>query len=127
MVAQRFQISFNQHLIVTHEFRHLFNDTCMEIEVKSCIEGHHVYNTTWTPVLGECLTCKRELDNVKDRYAVSICKDEETTFGHILRKISFPCSLNPEWLMKIVDIPMIYPKEAWMCLAGWCSVEQTRT
>ena len=31
------------------------------------------------------------------------------------------------WLMEIVDIPITCPKEAWKCLAGWCSVEQTMT
>ena len=38
----------------------------MEIEVESYIRGHHVYSTIWTPVLGELLTCKRELDNTED-------------------------------------------------------------
>ena len=49
----------------------------MEIEVESCVRGHYVYSTIWNPVLGERLTCKRELDNVEDRYAVAICKDED--------------------------------------------------
>ena len=35
----------------------------MEIEVESCVRGHHVYSTIWNPVLGERLTYKRELDN----------------------------------------------------------------
>ena len=68
-------------------------DTCMEIEVESCVRGHHVYSTIWNPVLGERLTCKRELDNVEDRYAVAICKDEDTVVGHVPRKISFLCSV----------------------------------
>jgi len=38
----------------------------MEIEVESCSQGHHVCSTIWTPVLGELLTCKRELNNAKD-------------------------------------------------------------
>ena len=62
---------------------------CMEIEVESCVRGHHVYSIIWNPVLGERLTCKRELDNVEDRYAVAICKDEDTVVGHVPRKISF--------------------------------------
>ena len=68
-------------------------DTCMEIEVESCVRGHHVYSTIWNPVLGERLTCKRELDNVEDRYAVAICKDEDTVVGQVPRKISFLCSV----------------------------------
>ena len=34
-------------------------------------------------MLEELLTCKRELDNSEDRYAVVICKDEDTLIGHI--------------------------------------------
>ena len=46
----------------------------MEIEVKIYIRGHHMYSTIWTPVLGELLSCKRELDNAaKDRYVVAVC------------------------------------------------------
>ena len=37
-----------------------------------------MYSTIWIPVLGELLTCKRELDNSEDRYAVAICKVEDT-------------------------------------------------
>ena len=29
-------------------------------------------------MLGELLTCKRELDNSEDQYAVAICKIEDT-------------------------------------------------
>ena len=50
----------------------------MDIEVESCVCSHHVYSTIWIPVLGELLTCKRELDNSEDRYAVAICKIEDT-------------------------------------------------
>ena len=45
-----------------------------------------------TPVLGEILTCERELDNSEDRYAVAIRKDEDI-IGHIPRKNSFLCSI----------------------------------
>ena len=34
-------------------------------------------------MLGELLTCKRELDNSEDRYTMAICKDEDTVIGHI--------------------------------------------
>ena len=51
-----------------------------------------MYSTIWTPVLGEILTCERELDNSEDRYAVAIRKDEDI-IGHIPRKISFLCSI----------------------------------
>ena len=59
----------------------------MDIEVESCIRGHHVYSTIWTPVLGELLTYKRELDNSEDGYAVAICKVEDTAV-HEMEKFS---------------------------------------
>ena len=65
----------------------------MDIEVESCVRGHHVYSTIWTPVLGELLSCRRELDNSEDRYAVAICNVADTVIGHIPRKISFLCSV----------------------------------
>ena len=53
-----------------------------------------MHSTIWTPMLGELLTCKRELDNSENRYAVAICKVEDTVIGHIARKISFLCSVS---------------------------------
>ena len=65
----------------------------MEIEVESCIRGHHVYSTIWTPVLGELLSCKRELGNAKDQYAVVVCRVDGIVIGHIPRKVSFLCAI----------------------------------
>ena len=42
-----------------------------EYELESAIRGFHVYNPTWTPVIGEELTAERELGNSEDRFAVS--------------------------------------------------------
>ena len=61
----------------------------MEIEVERCIQGHHMYSTIWTSVLGKLLSCKTELDNAEDQYAIAVCKVEGIVVGHILRKISF--------------------------------------
>ena len=52
-----------------------------------------MHSTIWTPVLGELLTCKRELDNSEDQYAVAICNVKDTVISHIARKISFLCSV----------------------------------
>ena len=46
----------------------------MEIEVEGYVQGHHMYSTIWTPVLGELLPCKTELDDAKDQYVVAVCK-----------------------------------------------------
>ena len=63
------------------------------LEVESCIRGHHVYRSIWTPTIGEQLSCKRELVNEKDPYAVAMIRDRTTVVGHIPRKISAACSL----------------------------------
>ena len=82
MVYRGFKIILISTLIVVHNFGHAFYDTCMilmDIEVESCVRGHHVYSTIWTPVLAELLSCRRELDNSEDRYAVAICNVEDTS------------------------------------------------
>ena len=41
-------------------------------EVDSCVQGYHVYQDTWTPLVGEELHCEREEENIHDRYAVVV-------------------------------------------------------
>ena len=43
--------------------------------------------------MGEELSCKRELGNDKDRYAVAVVLRDSTTVGHVPRKISAACAL----------------------------------
>ena len=47
----------------------------MDIEVESCIRGHHVYSTIWTPVLEELLNCKRV---AKIDMLLAICQVKDT-------------------------------------------------
>ena len=54
---------------------------------ESYIRGHHVYHTTWTPIVGEVLPVKRELTNAYDRFAVAVLKDGEVV-GHIPRALA---------------------------------------
>lgn len=63
-----------------------------ELEINSCVRGYHVYQSIWTPVVGEGLDCVREPTNDIDRYAVMVVKDG-TTVGHLPKKISRTCSL----------------------------------
>ena len=46
----------------------------------------------WTAALGEIVDCRREPRNPKDRYAVSVVKND-TIIGHLPRKVSKVCSL----------------------------------
>ena len=64
----------------------------MEFRLQSCIRGYHVYGERWTALLGEELTCEREIGNVVDRYAVAVKKDTGETVGHVPKKISRICS-----------------------------------
>ena len=64
----------------------------MEFRLQSCIHRYHVYGERWTAVLGEELTCEREIGNIVDSYAVAVKKDTGETVGHVPRKISTICS-----------------------------------
>ena len=55
-------------------------------EVDSCVRGFHVYQDTWTPLVGEELHCERE-ENIHDHYAV-VVKKGSARVGHVPRKIS---------------------------------------
>ena len=57
------------------------------------VRGYHVYKDIWSAVVGEELPCKRERTNTADPFAVAVVK-EETTVGHIPRKIASICSLR---------------------------------
>ena len=43
--------------------------------------GHHIYNSTSTPLFGEVLECKIESGNLQDRYAVAVQR-RKTVVGH---------------------------------------------
>ena len=51
-----------------------------------------MYEEDWIAVLGEELSCDREIGNVIDRYTVAVKKDSGETVGHVPKKISRMCS-----------------------------------
>jgi len=57
-------------------------DTAEEFTFSSFIRGYHVYQRQWTPTIGEELTCTIEKDNVEDKFAVSVTKNDQIV-GHI--------------------------------------------
>ena len=63
-----------------------------ETEKDCCIRGYHVYKDIWEAAVGESLTCERETNNPRDRYAVAV-KKSETVIGHLPRKVARLCSL----------------------------------
>ena len=56
-------------------------------EVESCVRGHHVFGSIWSPTIGEQLVCKRQIGNPQDVYAVAVMRGA-TVVGHVPRKIS---------------------------------------
>ena len=61
-----------------------------ETEKDCCIRGYHVYNDIWEAAVGESLTCERETNNSRDRYAFTV-KKSETVIGHLPRKVARLC------------------------------------
>ena len=62
------------------------NFSSIKSAVRSCVRGYHVYGEDWIAVLGEYLSCEREIGNVVNRYAVAIInlkKDSGETVGHV--------------------------------------------
>ena len=60
--------------------------------MESCVRGHHVFGSIWSPTIGEQLVCKRQSGNPQDVYAVAVMRGA-TVVGHVPRKISAACSI----------------------------------
>ena len=61
------------------------------IDFESFVTGHHVYKAVWSPFIGESLNTLMEQDNVHDKYAVKVFKNQAGV-GHVPREISRYCS-----------------------------------
>ena len=63
-----------------------------KIEFTCAVRGHHVYKTSWTPVLNEKLNCKK--DNQEEalshgKHSIGIFKnDDQTLVGHLPIELS---------------------------------------
>lgn len=55
--------------------------------LNSAIRGHHIYKSTWAPVIGQILEVKAEDNNSHDRYAISTLLDD-IIVGHVPREYS---------------------------------------
>ena len=51
------------------------------------IRGYHIYKDIWTAAVREILVCRRETDNLHDRFAVVVCRGGDIV-GHVPKKIS---------------------------------------
>ena len=62
-------------------------------EIDSCIRGYHVYKEVWTSNGDKILSCRREVGNIHDMYAVSMVHESGIVVGHVPQTISADCSL----------------------------------
>ena len=81
---------FNTEILIHGVFTHWCSMAAYEME--SCLQDYHVYKDIWAAMIVEVLLWEREPFNDVDRYAVAVLKDD-TTIGHIPKKISRICSL----------------------------------
>ena len=51
-------------------------------EIDSFVKGYHEYKNIWTPKIGETLSAERETENLVDKYAVCVKKNNEIV-GHL--------------------------------------------
>ena len=54
---------------------------------ESVVQGHHVYERAWSPVVGEILQLSCEEDNDHDRFSISVMK-VEFVVGHVPQRLS---------------------------------------
>ena len=58
-----------------------------EFTFDSAVRGYHVYQDVWKPAAGEKLHAEQEFDNLMDKFAVKVTKNNETV-GHLSREYS---------------------------------------
>ena len=56
-----------------------------EFTFDSAVRGYHVYQDVWKPAAGEKLHAEQEFDNLMDKFAVKVLKNNETV-GHLPRE-----------------------------------------
>ena len=54
--------------------------------------GFHVYKNVWEPTIGEVLSCKRDIGNTHNMFAVAI-KNSSKVVGYVPRFLSSICSI----------------------------------
>ena len=82
----------NQQMLMKMSRKEIINYKMLyKIEFTCGVRGHHVYKTTWTPVLNEKLDCKkdnREVALSQDKHSVGVFKKDGTLVGHIPIELS---------------------------------------
>ena len=65
---------------------------CSYFTINSCVRGYHIYQSVWTPLIGELLICQTEFGNPSDPYTVAVMYNNTSiVIGHVLRHISTVC------------------------------------
>ena len=63
-----------------------------EFTIESCVHGYNIYQSRWTAVKGEELTCHREPANASNPFAVAVVKGSKIK-GHVPWFYSCMCNL----------------------------------
>ena len=66
--------------------------------LESTVRGHHVYKSTWTPLLGQVLQTSTESGNEHDRFAVAVTKDDNAcSWTPTTRNLQSGVVLSSSW------------------------------
>ena len=68
----QFYIDLGMGILISEGSPYLRDNGTIAFEIDSCTRGYHAYCTIWSPTLGEHISCKREIANAEDPYAVAV-------------------------------------------------------
>ena len=79
-------------------------ETC---QIESCVRGHHIYKTIWSPSPGEELDCRREPTNTEDPYAVAVVRRSLSRKGSIRCRITASRRFSADLPQGGLEVPCI--------------------
>ena len=100
-----------------------------EIEVESCIRGHHMYSTVWTLCQGNCYLAEEnwimpKIDMLSQyvESMVSLLVTFQGKYHFFVQCLLEGAAQSNVQLMEIINIHMTCPKGVWKYPVGWCIV-----
>ena len=69
---------------------------CESHSFEAMVRGCHVYREIWLAIVGEELSCVRQVGNYRDPFTVAVVKSG-VVVSHVPRKISSACSMFLRW------------------------------
>lgn len=59
-----------------------------EVFMESSVRGYHAYYVDASVAIGEVRTCERDVDNVRDKYAIAVKNEDQLLVGHVPIELS---------------------------------------